>query len=371
MSFNNYQSQINKPIVDKKEILPLTFFRFVTAFMVFLFHVRIYFNLDLHAALLNSAISQGAVFMTAFFILSGFVLRYAYRGVDLLETENLKNYYLRRFAKIYPSYLAVVAIAYVLAPFNGSLQMIASIPMQILGLQSLFYTTFDLLINGALWSLSVEIFFYVLFPFINRLLSWHKTHTWGVYLGCYLLSLYPSAVHAIWGPTYDLYINPVFRLPEFLAGMCLANFYFAQSKNKSKSQFSGVFAITALVILLLIVGLLDSRQFLNNANFHRNYSYYTIVTIPLLSYIIYHMARMSDPILTRLTNNRVCIYLGKISYAFYLTQFIAIGYFGLKHHSVEGWPQSQMVVVLFVINFVCAVALYELVEKRVRKVLLG
>ena len=56
-------------------------------------------------------------------------------------------------------------------------------------------------------------------------------------------------------------------------------------------------------------------------------------------------------------NNGVCIYLDKISYAFYVMQFIAISYFGLKYHGMEEWPQSRMTVVLFVINFVCVVAL--------------
>jgi len=129
--------QSQKPtaaFVDKREILPLTFFRFVTAFMVFLFHLRIHFKFDSHIALLNSGIGQNAIFTTAFFILSGFVFRYAYGGVDLLDKENLKNYYIRRFAKIYSSYFAVVVIAYVLAPFRRRQpSKIVSIPRKTAG----------------------------------------------------------------------------------------------------------------------------------------------------------------------------------------------------------------------------------------------
>lgn len=355
----------------KSEILPLTFFRFVAAFMIFLFHMRIHFAFDTHFVLLNKATSQGAIFMSAFFILSGFVLRYAYYDSDLLDKTKLKKYYLRRFAKIYPAYFVVVFLSYLLFFDGKSCEGLAAIPMQLFGMQSLFYKTFDFYINGLLWSLSVEFFFYTLFPFFNYLFSFVKrTHV--VFVFVYLFSIYPSVVHAVWGPTQDLYVSPVFRLPDFFAGMCIANIYQLKMKDKFEARFAGYFLIAAFVALLVSVGVLSDLQFMNGKIFNGNFCYFNIVTIPLFSYIIYALSVMSSPTLLFLLSNRFCNYLGKISYAFYLTQFIAIGYIGLgrRWFFTDQMPQYTKFLTLFTVNFVCAVLLYEIVEKRVRRFIL-
>ena len=56
------------------EIVPLTSFRFVIAFIVFLFHIHINFRWGTGVQVIDQFINNSAIFMSAFFILSGFIL---------------------------------------------------------------------------------------------------------------------------------------------------------------------------------------------------------------------------------------------------------------------------------------------------------
>jgi len=67
-------------LVSQKEILPLTGLRFVAAFYVFLFHIHIRWPLA-GQPFLKNVLDQGAVGMSLFFVLSGFVLAYRYADV--------------------------------------------------------------------------------------------------------------------------------------------------------------------------------------------------------------------------------------------------------------------------------------------------
>lgn len=95
----------------EQEILPLTGLRFVAAFYVFLFHIHIRWPLA-NDPFLNNILGQGAIGMSLFFMLSGFVL--AYRYAD--GRTSLKDYLTNRFARIYPIY---VAAALVTVPWIG------------------------------------------------------------------------------------------------------------------------------------------------------------------------------------------------------------------------------------------------------------
>lgn len=59
-------------------ITSLTSFRFITAFIVFLFHCKIHFNWDCGAKIIDKFLIKGATFMSGFFVLSGFIMSHVY-----------------------------------------------------------------------------------------------------------------------------------------------------------------------------------------------------------------------------------------------------------------------------------------------------
>lgn len=82
----------------KKQLYGITIFRFVAAFYVFIFHMNIRENIS-STPFINAFISNGAIGMSIFFILSGFILTYNY------SSGTPDNYIRKRIARIYPAYM--------------------------------------------------------------------------------------------------------------------------------------------------------------------------------------------------------------------------------------------------------------------------
>ena len=70
--------------------------------MIFLFHITLRWSLELPTSISN-IIFQGALGMSVFFILSGFVLTYRYFQEQPIN--DYKNYLVKRVAIIYPVYI--------------------------------------------------------------------------------------------------------------------------------------------------------------------------------------------------------------------------------------------------------------------------
>ena len=117
-----------------------------------------------------------------FFFISGFALFYPYAR-NLFESrplDDLPTFAWRRFIKIVPSYV-IVLIALVL--FGGVAFRTVSDLLWTLFVHLAFILS-DLdthpfgYINGALWSLSVEVQFYLVFPLLARAMRRYPAATW-------------------------------------------------------------------------------------------------------------------------------------------------------------------------------------------------
>ena len=184
---------------------------------------------------LFTLVLRGATGVDVFFILSGFILTYSYQRQDISD----RTFWLRRAARIYPVYLAGMAlftpfIVINLADSHASI-MDVSLRMLVYGLAALlliqaWLPKLALAWNGPGWSLSAEAFFYALFPSLLRRLESRKlTITAATAAICYVFYLLPHAVgqalpEAIssnyqW--IFFMTFNPLLRLPEFIIGICL------------------------------------------------------------------------------------------------------------------------------------------------------
>lgn len=117
-----------------KRIYGLDFYRLIAIFMIFLFHSRIHIGCSY--SIFNLFIGDGAIFMVAFFIISGFSLYYAYKNRISLQISNLKEFYTKRIISIYPLY--ILTVLYILF-FRNTLtikQNILIFPIHLMLLQS-------------------------------------------------------------------------------------------------------------------------------------------------------------------------------------------------------------------------------------------
>lgn len=146
----------------------LTFFRFVAAFIVVIFH---YGQRTDIARLFSPFIMSGPQMVSFFFCLSGFVLMISHYEK---RKEALRSYYVSRVARIVPVYmLGLLIMVYFRygSENNGLLSLFLSGAF----LQS-WFPPYALTFNGPGWSLSVEAFFYATFPLIVFILRSSAIH---------------------------------------------------------------------------------------------------------------------------------------------------------------------------------------------------
>ena len=126
--------------------------------------------------------------MTLFFVLSGFVIHYNYRGVGRgAGLKGLGAFLWARFARLYPLFIVMLAVNIVLSgrfqrflagESDGFAGLLSALPYFLLFTQSWFYMLIDgtplvSAIGGGsplTWSISTEWFFYLAYPAIALLL---------------------------------------------------------------------------------------------------------------------------------------------------------------------------------------------------------
>jgi peptidoglycan/LPS O-acetylase OafA/YrhL len=263
-----------------------------------------------------------------FFVLSGFILVYTYAGRSI----NAPEFWRARFARVYPAYALALLLTtpffvfavrhydQIKAPFMAfqAAHFKLTAALEILLLQS-WVPAAALSWNGVGWSLSVEAFFYLLFPLLLiRYGRLSRKHLFAVMLVCWLASNLISASYAVLRPdgivnpdsnVYTSWMNavkffPVVRLPEFLLGMG-AGFVFLRTRANQRVASP---LITAGLMAIAMVAVLSDR--IPYAIIH------TALLSPAFAAIIYGVAMR--PRWTSILENRVLVLFGDASYTMYL-----------------------------------------------------
>lgn len=163
-----------------------------------------------------------------FFYISGFVIAYPFiKAMVSGEAARGWGYFAyRRAMKIVPSYLLsiVVVIAIGYAHFANAGQALRDIAAHLLFIHTWSYDTYGS-INGVLWTLGVEVQFYVLFPFLWAVFKQYPWLTAGAMTAVSVL----YRTHAAQCCLHDWMQLLVFNLPGYLdifaAGMISALLY--------------------------------------------------------------------------------------------------------------------------------------------------
>jgi peptidoglycan/LPS O-acetylase OafA/YrhL len=202
----------------------LTGLRALAAFLVFGVHVAISGLFEPGSAqhALSRAFGAGAVGVSFFFILSGFVLTWSARPGD-----TPRAFWRRRAVKIYPVYVIALVVS-IVGLVAASLPAGPRETVPALFLVQSWWPSPDVHFgaNSVSWSLSDEAFFYALFPWLcmalSRLRRDRLTH-WAAVCVAGVLSV-PMA--ASWLPSgrryWFVYVFPPVRLLEFVLGILVA-----------------------------------------------------------------------------------------------------------------------------------------------------
>ncbi len=296
----------------------LTSLRFIAALGVFFHHTYGFLSPSILTPIQNfiKYFFYGHIGVTFFYVLSGFIISYSFVRHQKNGIFGYSDFLVFRVSRLFPVHilsmiLFIVCFGVYLTPetihlpsfFSNLFLIHAFIPEQV------YYFSF----NSVSWSISSELFFYVAFCFLVRL----KTK----YLLMLFLSILSVVVYTLISPPESVpahwlfYINPIFRLPDFIAGMLLCRFFL--STSFTPNYFLGSLIEIGSIVLLAIT-LFVASNFVSDMNLK-----FDIMFIPAMIAIVMAFSYNAG-VLSKLLSNRIAILLGEASFSFYMIHGIVI-----------------------------------------------
>ena len=335
------------------KILHIEKLRALCIALVFLYHLEV------------PGFHNGFLGVDVFFVISGFLMASLYG--DMTSRQQAADYFRRRMARILPAYYAVILITalfsfFLLLPHEIQMVMEQSIwaafflPNVGYWLDTSYFDHTNLRPLLNLWSLGIEVQFYLLFPlllFIERRSRW--------LLG--LLAAGSCLEYAILtrvDPLSAFFLLPG-RLWEFLAGLGAARVLARFDLEKLPGmQWWGAISVTVLTAIVLIA-----------PSVSRDFTFVTTLAVVLLaaSAIVFGFTTGSDSNLV----SRGLVSFGQYSYSVYLVHFPIIVFvmytpFGGTNLS----PTSQVATfIAMLLTAVVAWLFYNFIERPTRKQLTG
>ncbi len=287
-----------------KQINALTTTRGVAALMVVIYHFGGgVFPFNRFPVFFHS----GSLAVGYFFILSGFVLYTAYRESSLVYAEYIK----KRIARIVPVYLLAlllyVCVSYVFCGFSFSAFNIKLIVVHALLLQA-YIPDYAMNLNIPAWTLSVELFFYLLFPLLliilKKRIKFFILMTAVLYVSSQVVHLhYFPLRHVLSDNIIDtILFNPVIHVNQFLIGM-FGGFLFGKIKLPSVKYKWSMYVLFFMVMLLMTFIPADL-------------SCHVGLIAPVFMLFILSLSVFNPPFL----NIKPFVYIGEISYGIYILQ---------------------------------------------------
>ena len=274
----------------------------------------------------RNIVTSGFVAVSFFYVLSGFILTYTHAG-DAPSPSGRRAFYVARIARIAPVYYLALLGA---LPFFVSATLkrghVARALLEAVSLLT-FTNAYDprlamALWNPAAWSLSVEAFFYALFPFVVPMVLRQPPRRALVLMGAmWLVSIAPPCLLLLSSadPRVDpdgpftffglIRYNPFFRLPEFIAGCALGSIFRRQPERPRGVAGVAAFAGAALLVVLAAADRIP-YMLLNS----------TGLLVPLYAALIFALA-YGQGLLAKVLGSAVLVRLGEASYSLYTLQF--------------------------------------------------
>ena len=363
---------------NKSLYLPnLNAVRAIAAFVVIISHIErkmSFFNLETFQPLTKI----GPIGVTLFFALSGFLITY----LLLIEKErfvkiNIKDFYVRRFLRIWPIYYIVLLFVYLIIPYilpEYYLQEKDRFSFQSALLNVFFLTNITMilkytpLIINVIWSIGIEEQFYLFWPWIIK----SKKHLNRIIVIIFLLpvlkvimllfSLQYSEIKIVYDilniTRFDtMAVGGLFGLLAYKKSISFKYFTIniTDFTNKKLQFFLYVFTFGMIIYLL-------QYDFLLNI--------YNFQVLPFLfSIMLLNLINYENSILK--LENKILNYLGKISYSLYLLHLIFFYLFFPYLKNILNdfkWNVNVQVLIIYIISILGSILIasfsFEFIEKK-------
>jgi peptidoglycan/LPS O-acetylase OafA/YrhL len=372
-----------EPALPFPDLPELTSARFFAALSVILSHLSYYLHLP---AGMSWMLGGGVSF---FFVLSGFILTYRYwedfaAGVGI---RTYRNFFVARVARIYPShalalvlitllYLAIARLSPGTIPIPGN--TVTSWLVNLFALQTFAFSyPTQQNWNGPSWSVSTEMAFYVVCPFILAALARHARGTRALVIVFVGAAAFGAAMQSAmlwlvfkegWNPDFWLDIvasrNIAWRIPEFLAGVVAARLLYGGHLRilgrRPARDVLFLASLLAVVVLNAAPWPEDRTAMLIMRQYRLDIGY----MLPFAGIVLALGAgpMFLSPLLTR----PFLVFLGSASYGIYIYHWIAV--VAVSHAVANGVVLPPAAVAAAVVGVILFSAIsYVAFERPLRK----
>lgn len=358
------------------------FLRVISTLLVASYHIWQQSWIDLNIRLfgmrfsLRPLVATGYLGVELLLLLSGFLLYLPY--VNGRE-PSAREFYKKRAIRILPSYwfcLLIMLFAFALPQrqYASGRALAKDLIAHATFTHNLFPETyFATPLNGALWTLAVEVQFYLLAPLICRVF---RKRPIAAYLGMVLIAFLYRRLYVLPMEDTTYYMN---RLPNLLDvyanGMLAAHIYARLSQKKQRPWQAWLATALSILALIAMVRLARSQSYISGYEASRRGQMGMRFAFSAIGGAFLVTGSRGIRLLRRLYSNRVVRFLSAISFNFYIWhQVLALKLkeWHIPSYTVE-MPQqnagaawrSQYMLLCFLFAFAAALLATYLIERPI------
>lgn len=310
-----------------------------------------------------SWIPGGFVGVDIFFVISGYLISSIILKELATGTFSFANFYERRVRRIIPA-LLIVLIATLAAGYffllpdeytslsQASLAALAFVPNIYFWNTESTYFGLDIATQPLLhtWSLGVEEQFYILFPallfFLYRKFN-HQTMSW-ILVTLLIFSLSANILLTDLYTKYSFYMLPT-RAWELLAGIMLSLGILPTIRSR---RIADIIALMGLALIIGTMLMLKEKSVFPGIN----------AVYPVLgAVLIIYSGEQIQTVVTKLLSHKALVFIGLISYSFYLWHWPVTVY------TKMAWDSDLSRHFILIFSLVLAVVSYHFIESFYRR----
>lgn len=332
-------------------------------------------------------IRTGYMWVDCMLLLSGFLtfLPYARAMYDHAPLPDALSFYRRRAARILPAYwfcLAVVLFCDALpnGAYASAQEMGFDLLTHLTFTHTFFFSTyFSTHLNGVLWTLAIEVQFYLIFPLLARAFAKRPALTWCVMVA---ISFAYRWYVAECVTSNQIWVNQLIAfLDVYALGFLGAWIYVGLTRSVRPTAAMQVLSTALCAVLCWALWQLVLRQhYVSGYEELRAMQMRNRFALTALSMMLILCASWSVRALRWLLSNRVMRFLSGISFQFYVWhQYLAVWLrkWNIPYSAYElpnqvgdlAW-QWQYTLLAFAVALAAAIAATYLIEKPAQKLLL-
>jgi peptidoglycan/LPS O-acetylase OafA/YrhL len=349
--------------------------RFFAALAVFLRHSwMLKQSAHLRAAYAHG-FTEGYAGVSFFFVLSGFILAYTYRErLRRLDRRTIETFLVARFARVYPVHVVTFVAAAILfaRPHIGHVGVTVAAVQNLLLLQAFSPTRAADAFNTPSWSLSAEMFFYVLFPVLLVLTIRARRVLGGGRLVAATAAVVAGWTAFVWDAgsrvpsdigQWFFYFNPLARVVDFGVGVVLAVTFcsLARGGYQPRGRRSvALFTAAELAAVGVLAGLVAGFEHVPQA------MRWSVYYMPAMALVVFVFA-FEGGLLGKALALRPLMVLGEVSFAFYMWHQLVMRLAG-QHASLVAHPEATTAGVL-VVSLAISFATWLVLERPARRII--